>query len=115
MNKEEGRIRRKKRIRKKMIGTSERPRLVVFRSVKHIYAQVVDDLLGKTIAAASSALKEFPGSGGNVQGAKEVGKRIGEEALKKGIKKVVFDRGGYRYHGRVQALADAARESGLQF
>ena len=92
-----------------------RPRLAVFRSVKHIYAQVIDDVVGHTLAAASSNEKSGIKSGGNVAGAKAVGKLLAERAKEKGIKTVVFDRGGYQYHGRVKALADAAREGGLEF
>jgi large subunit ribosomal protein L18 len=105
------------RIRKKVIGTPERPRLNVYRSLNHIYAQVVDDLKGVTIAAASTAegKKSERTTGGNVASAKSVGKTIAERAKQKGITQVVFDRGGYLYHGRVKALADAAREAGLQF
>jgi len=105
------------RIRKKMFGTAERPRLNVYRSLNHIYAQVIDDLQGVTIASASSAVgkKGERTTGGNVAAAKSVGKKIAERAKAKGITKVVFDRGGYLYHGRVKALADAAREAGLQF
>lgn len=105
------------RIRKKMVGTPERPRLNVYRSLNHIYAQVIDDLQGVTIAAASTAegKKEDRRTGGNVAAAKSVGKSIAERAKQKGITKVVFDRGGYLYHGRIKALADAAREAGLQF
>ncbi len=105
------------RIRKKVIGTPERPRLNVYRSLNHIYVQVVDDLKGATIVAASSAegKKGERKTGGNVASAKDVGKVIAERAKAKGIHKVVFDRGGYIYHGRVKALADAAREAGLQF
>jgi large subunit ribosomal protein L18 len=105
------------RIRKKLRGTSERPRLAVYRSVAHIYAQVIDDTKGVTLAAASSLEKglETTKSGGNVAAAKEIGKRVAERAKEKGIGKVVFDRGGYLYHGRVKALADAAREAGLEF
>jgi large subunit ribosomal protein L18 len=101
------------RIRKKLQGTAERPRLNVYRSLNHIYVQVVDDLNGKTLVSASTA--EGKKSGGNVAAAKEIGKAIAERAKAKGITKVVFDRGGYIYHGRVKALADAAREGGLQF
>lgn len=108
------RQKRKVRIRKKIIGSGERPRLVVFRSLKHIYAQVVDDASGKTIAAASSLKAEGKGKSG-----KDVAKIVGAEVAKlasgKGIKNVVFDRSGYAYHGRIQALADAAREAGLSF
>ena len=103
------------RIRRKVEGSTERPRLAVFRSVKHIYAQVIDDTVGHTMAAASSTEKSGVKSGGNVAGAKAVGKLLAERAKEKGIKSVVFDRGGYQYHGRVKALADAAREGGLEF
>jgi large subunit ribosomal protein L18 len=105
------------RIRKKVMGTSERPRLNVYRSLNHIYVQVIDDLKGVTLVAASSAegKKEGRISGGNLASAKNVGKAIAERSKAKGISKVVFDRGGYIYHGRVKALADAAREAGLQF
>ncbi len=109
------RLRIHRRIRKKVRGTPERPRLAVFRSLRHIYAQVIDDTRGHTLAAASSLEKGRTANGGNVQGAREVGRLIAERALAKGIRKVVFDRGGYRYHGRVKALADAAREAGLEF
>ena len=102
------------RLRKTLRGTPERPRLNIFRSVNHIYAQVIDDSQGRTLVAASSAEKGF-GSGGNVAGAKKLGKAIAERALAKKIGQVVFDRGGYKYHGRVKALADAAREAGLKF
>ncbi len=104
-----------KRIRRKVAGSTERPRLAVFRSVKHIYAQVIDDAVGHTLAAASSNEKNGMKSGGNVAGAKAVGKLLAERAKEKGVKSVVFDRGGYLYHGRVKALADAAREGGLVF
>jgi len=104
-----------KRIRRKVAGSTERPRLAVFRSVKHIYAQVIDDAVGHTLAAASSNEKAGVKSGGNVAGAKAVGKLLAERAIEKGVKLVVFDRGGYLYHGRVKALADAAREGGLEF
>jgi len=105
------------RIRKKMQGTAERPRLNVYRSLNHIYVQVIDDLHGTTLVAAHSAegKKGERRTGGNVAAAKAVGKSIAERAKAKGITKVVFDRGGYIYHGRVKALADAAREAGLQF
>jgi large subunit ribosomal protein L18 len=102
------------RIRQKLSGTAERPRLNVFRSLNHIYAQVVDDLKGETIASASTLAGKING-GGNVAAAKEVGKLVAEQAIAKGVKKVVFDRGGYLYHGRIKALADAAREAGLDF
>ena len=105
------------RIREKMSGTAARPRLNVYRSLNHIYTQLIDDASGTTIVAASSAGKkgEEKPYGGNVEAAKLVGKLIAERALEKGVKKVVFDRGGYLYHGRVKALADAAREAGLEF
>ena len=105
------------RIRKKVLGTSERPRLNVYRSLNHIYVQVIDDLKGVTLVSASTAegKKESRNSGGNVASAKAVGKTVAERAKAKGIDKVVFDRGGYIYHGRVKAVADAAREAGLQF
>jgi len=105
------------RIRKKLRGTAERPRLNVYRSLNHIYVQVIDDLSGKTLVSASSAegKKEDRRTGGNVAAAKALGKAIAERAKAKGVTKVVFDRGGYIYHGRVKALADAAREAGLQF
>ena len=107
------------RIRAKMSGTPERPRLNVYRSLNHIYTQLIDDLNGVTLASASSFGKktdsEGKAYGGNVAAAKTVGKLIAERAQEKGIKKVVFDRGGYLYHGRVKALADAAREAGLEF
>ena len=109
------------RIRKKLAGTTERPRLNVYRSVNHIYAQVIDDAEGKTLVSATSVEKgkgvkgDKRPTGGNVSSAKEVGKLIAERAKEKGIKKVVFDRGGYLYHGRIKALADAARAAGLEF
>ena len=105
------------RIRKKVLGTAERPRLNVYRSLNHIYVQVIDDLKGETLVSASTAegKKESRTSGGNVASAKAIGKTIAERAKAKGISKVVFDRGGYIYHGRVKAIADAAREAGLQF
>jgi len=106
-----------KRIRRRVSGTTERPRLAVFRSVKHIYAQVIDDSTSHTVASASSAEKSAPvgKTGGNVAGAKAIGALVATRAKEKGIKSVVFDRGGYQYHGRVKALADAAREAGLEF
>jgi large subunit ribosomal protein L18 len=109
-----GRARRKRRIRKKVTGTADRPRLTVFRSAKHIYAQVVDDGAGKTLAASSSQVKGFETDGeGKVGVAKAVGTAIAAACKKKGIKQVVCDRNGYIYHGRVRALADAASEAGL--
>lgn len=102
------------RIRKKVSGTPERPRLAVFRSVNHIYAQVIDDVNGKTLASASTTEKVLKvKSGGNVDGAKQIGKAIAERAIGAGVANVVFDRGGYVYHGRVKALLDATREAGL--
>ena len=109
------RLRIHKRIRRKVAGTQERPRLAVFRSLNHIYAQVIDDTQGCTLAAAASTEKDLRGKGGNIQGAKLIGQKVAERAKDKGITKVVFDRGGYLYHGRVKALADAAREAGLEF
>src|SRR5882724_8996512 len=103
-----------RRIRRKVKGNSERPRLAVYRSLNHIYAQVVDDQLGRRIVSASSTEKDLRGSsGGNLDAAKRIGKAIAERAIEKGISSVVFDRGGYLYHGRVKALTDAAREGGL--
>jgi len=105
-------------VRKKISGTAERPRLSVYRSEKHIYAQLIDDVKGVTLAAASTLDKELRGqidNGGNVEAARKVGELIAKRGIEKGITKVVFDRGGYLYHGRIQALADAAREAGLQF
>ena len=134
-SKNDVRVRVHSRIRQRVRGTGERPRLAVFRSLRHIYAQVIDDRKGHTLAAASSGkvpgernrtrrnprsirpksqAKETP-NGGNVAGAKQVGKLIAERAKAQGVTKVVFDRGGYLYHGRVKALADAAREAGLEF
>jgi large subunit ribosomal protein L18 len=103
------------RIRRKLQGTTERPRLAVFRSTAHIYAQVIDDSKGITVVSASSAEKSSAIEGGNVKGAQAIGKTVAERAKEKGIRKVVFDRGGYIYHGRIKALADAAREAGLEF
>ena len=115
-SKNDVRVRIHERIRLRVHGSEERPRLAVFRSLKHIYAQVIDDRKGNTLAAASSGEKKAGvGNGGNVAGAKEVGKLIAERAKAKGVKKVVFDRGGYLYHGRIKALADAARQAGLEF
>ena len=119
ISKDEIRQRIHTRIRRKVRGTTERPRLAIFRSVAHIYAQVIDDAKGVTIVAASSsekgsALNGAKPTGGNVAAAKEIGKRVAERAKEKGITRVVFDRGGYLYHGRVKALADAAREAGLE-
>ena len=109
------RAKRHARVRGKISGTPERPRLCVFRSESNIYAQIIDDVNGTTLVAASSVEKDFEGRGSNIEAAKKVGAVIAERALKKGIEDVVFDRGGYIYHGRVQALAEAAREGGLKF
>ena len=113
------RLRRKMRIRKRLLGTPERPRLAVFRSARHIYAQVIDDTKGVTISAASSLSPEIKDRQAECKGKVEVAKIVGElvakRAMEKGVKKVAFDRGGYKYHGRVKALADGARESGLEF
>ncbi|MCG3115628.1 MAG: 50S ribosomal protein L18 [Candidatus Manganitrophus sp. SA1] len=114
------RTRRHERVRNKIMGTPERPRLSVYRSLDNIYAQIIDDLSGKTLAAASSLTKAAKGkkgkaSGGNIEAAKMVGAKLAALAKEKNISKVVFDRGGYIYHGRVKALADAAREGGLVF
>ena len=106
---------RQSRTRYRISSHGTRPRLSVFRSGKHIYAQVIDDTTAVTLAAASTAEKEGKGKGYNVESASSVGKKIAERALAKGVKQVMFDRGGYIYHGRVKALADAARESGLEF
>jgi large subunit ribosomal protein L18 len=119
--KEDRRGRIKYRIRKRVQGTPERPRLTVFRSVAHIYVQVVDDMKGTTIAAASTVEPSLKSGlpkeakGGNVAGAKAIGKAIAERLLEKGVKQVVFDRNGFLYHGRIKAVADAAREAGLEF
>ena len=102
------------RIREKLAGTTARPRLNVYRSLNHIYAQVIDDAKGETLASASTLAGKI-NLGGNVAAAKEVGRLVAEAAIAKGVKKVVFDRGGYLYHGRIKALADAAREAGLEF
>ena len=109
------RMKRHQRVRGKISGTAERPRLSVFRSENNIYAQIIDDVAGNTLVSASSVEKGFEGSGGNVEAAKKVGAKVAERALQKGIEEVVFDRGGYIYHGRMQALADGAREGGLKF
>ncbi|MFM8578287.1 MAG: 50S ribosomal protein L18 [Planctomycetaceae bacterium] len=112
------RTRRRFRVRRKLKGTAERPRLSVFRTHKHIYAQVIDDTTGKTIASASSVdsqLREACGFGGNRQAAEAIGKALAERARAAGVQKVCFDRGSFRYHGRVAALADAARAAGLEF
>lgn len=118
INKAEGRVRRHIRIRKKMSGTGACPRLAVFKSNSYVYAQVINDKTGETIVSASSLEKEFRDKFGgklNLEVAKTIGKTVGERAKAKGIKSVVFDRGGYIYHGRVKSLADGAREAGLEF
>ena len=109
------RLKRHRRVRAKISGTPERPRLNVFRSTKHIYAQLIDDVNGDTLASASSMDKGFEGNRGNVEGARKVGEMIAKNAAAKGITDVVFDRGGYLYHGRVKELAEGARENGLKF
>jgi large subunit ribosomal protein L18 len=115
IDKNAARVKRHKRVRAKISGTAERPRLNVFRSSMHIYAQLIDDVNGVTIASASSIEKGFEGYGGNVAAAKKVGLAIAEKGKAKGVTTVVFDRSGYIYHGRVAALADGAREGGLKF
>jgi large subunit ribosomal protein L18 len=115
LTKQEHRLRRHHRVRKKVLGTAERPRLAVFRSSKHIYAQVIDDLAGRTIASASTLEAERRGSAtGTVEAAKQVGQAVGERVKAAGITTVVFDRGGFKYHGRVAAVADGARAAGLE-
>jgi len=115
----EARLRRKKRVRKKVRGVPERPRLCIFRSSQHIYAQIIDDTTGRTLVANSSLSKnlgeKITGKGGNREGAALVGADMAEKAIKNGIKKVVFDRNGFQYHGRIKALSEAAREHGLEF
>jgi large subunit ribosomal protein L18 len=117
--KQASRLRRSRRVRNKVRGTAERPRLTVFRSSKHIYAQLIDDTTGRTLASASSKAKkvegETPKLGANVAAAKAIGQQIAEAGKAAGVTKVAFDRGHYRYHGRIKALADGAREGGLQF
>ena len=116
--KTQARLKRKKRIRKKMVGTENRPRLCVFRSAKHIYAQVIDDSRGHTVTAASSVektVRENPESKNKVTTANMVGKIIGRRAMEKGVERVVFDRNGFLYHGRVKAVSEGAREAGLEF
>jgi len=122
LKKLERRLRRKKRVRKKVFGTPERPRLSVYRSLKHIYAQIIDDTRGHTLVAASSLSpeirerwEELKKEGGKTAVARAVGELIGKRAVEAGIKKVVFDRGGFKYHGRVKALAEGARAAGLEF
>ena len=114
-DKKQLRLKRRRRIRAKISGTAMRPRLAVFRSAKNIYAQLIDDKNGVTLAAASTMDKDLNGFGGNIAAAKQVGLAVAERAKAAGIEEVVFDRGGFVYHGRVQALADGAREGGLKF
>jgi large subunit ribosomal protein L18 len=117
-DKNKARVRRHLRVRKKITGTAERPRLNVFRSSKHIYAQLIDDVAGVTLVSASTLDKELSegiDNGANVESARKVGELVANRAKDKGYASVVFDRGGYLYHGRIQALADAAREAGLEF
>ena len=114
-DKNAARVRRHYRVSNKIGGTAEKPRLNVFRSAKHIYAQIIDDVNGVTLAAASTTEKSFENYGGNKEAAKEIGKLVAQRAIEKGITCVVFDRSGYVYHGRVQAVAEAARENGLVF
>ena len=114
-DKKKTRTKRHLRVRNRLSGTAARPRLCVFRSLAHIYAQIIDDEKGITLTAASSVEKDFDGNGSNIAGAKKVGAAIAKKALEKGIEEVVFDRGGYIYHGRIAALAEAAREGGLKF
>ena len=114
-DKNQARIKRHYRVRKNISGTAERPRLNVFRSLNHIYAQIIDDTKGVTLVAASSMDKDFTEYGGNCEAAKAVGNAVAKKALEKGIKAVVFDRGGYVYQGKIAALAEAARKAGLDF
>lgn len=115
LSKNEKRLKRKVRIRKRISGSTERPRLCVFRSAKHIYAQIIDDCIGKTLVSASTAEKEFVKTGDKKTCANTVGKLLASRAIDNGIKMVVFDRNGYLFHGRLKALADGAREAGLDF
>lgn len=118
-DKKDNRLKRKKRVRKKIKGTPERPRLTVFKSARHIYAQIIDDSIGGTLVAASTMSKDLKSKNqdisGNIKGAILVGGTIGKKGIEKGIKEIVFDRNGFLYHGRVKALADAARKNGLKF
>lgn len=115
IKKKSGLVRRHMRVRNKVAGTAAKPRLFVFRSLRHIYAQLIDDDAGRTIALVTSNCKSFTKNGSNVEGAKEIGALIAKAAQEKSVTEVVFDRGGYKYHGRVKALADAARAAGLKF
>jgi len=114
-DKNKNRLRRHRRVRGKISGTASTPRLCVYRSLKNISAQIIDDVTGRTLVAAATNEKGFEGNGGNKEGAKQLGLLIGKRALENGIENVVFDRGGYVYHGRVKELADGAREAGLKF
>ena len=114
-DKNKARQKRHLRVRNHISGTAERPRLNVFRSLSNIYAQVIDDVQGVTVVSASTQEKDFANYGGNIEAAKAVGEAVAKRAMEKGISEVVFDRGGYVYHGRVKALAEAAREAGLKF
>ena len=117
-SKNDARLKRHYRMRRDVVGTAERPRLNVFRSLKHIYAQIIDDETGTTLVSASTndkEIREAIENGGNVEAAKKIGQEVAKKAIAKGIKKVVFDRGGYIYHGRVAAVAAGAREAGLEF
>ena len=114
-DKNANRLQRHKRVRRKITGTTQRPRLCVFRSANNIYAQIIDDVNGKTLASASTLDKEVKTKASNIEAAKEVGALVAKRAAKAGIKTIVFDRGGYQYHGKVKALAEAAREGGLEF
>ncbi|MDK2801959.1 MAG: 50S ribosomal protein L18 [Oscillospiraceae bacterium] len=115
LNKNKSRLKRHRRVRGKISGTAERPRLNVFRSSKHIYAQLIDDVNGMTLVSASTVEKEFTDNGGNKESARLIGKTIAKRAIEKNYKEVVFDRGGYVYHGRISELAEGARECGLKF
>ena len=114
-DKNKARQKRHLRVRNHISGTAERPRLNVFRSLRNLYAQVIDDVQGVTVVSASTQEKDFANYGGNIEAAKSVGEAVAKRAMEKGITEVVFDRGGYVYHGRVKALAEAAREAGLKF
>lgn len=115
LDRAEARAKRQRRVRSKISGTPECPRLNVFRSAKHIYAQIIDDVNGVTLAAASTLDKDFEGTGSNKEAARKVGQLVAKNAAAKGVTEVVFDRAGYLYHGRIQELADGAREGGLKF
>jgi large subunit ribosomal protein L18 len=118
-DKKANRLKRKRRVRKKIEGSSERPRLTVFKTARHIYAQIIDDSKGITLLSASTISKDIKskakGIGGNIKGAKLIGETLGKKGKQKGVEEIVFDRNGFLYHGRIKALADAARENGLKF